>query len=674
MKKYLGILIITLLSIQINAQDLEYGEVEAIDFTLEAKYVKEQPDAVVILKKEHIDFSISQQSGLTQTRTIHERIKINNEAGLAYATKQVPLYVNDGSKAEKFKNLEAATYNLIDGEVKRKKLRKSGVFEEDTSDQLRVISFTMPDAKTGSVIEYTYEIESPYAVIDDIILQYAVPILNIDVRMVWLDRFKYQMHYNPRAKYIPKIDFNVGKTEYTKSSSERSNDYISNTSFSSSTYELSTRIIEFKDFNIPALKPEPMAGNMNNYRSEIIIELISSTQSRGGFNEYSSTWEVVSSNILGSKNFGEQLNSSGFFEDDLEALIKDLKTNKEKTEAILNFVKRKVKWDGYYGKYAKNGVKDAFEEGSGNVGDINLLLVAMLNNAGIDASPVLVSTKDNGIPFFPTQDGFNYVIAHVQDGDNTYLLDATEEHTALNVLPLRVMNWQGRLIAEEGKSKWIPLFPSKESKEITLISGVFNADNEVDVTVQKRLTKYLALNLRKKYSDSKLTAMQSSLNSGDDSMEISNIETQNMDIDDAPLLVSFDGTVTSAAENIGGKLFVTPLLHEANEENPFKLEKRLHPLDLSYPVSTKTIVNLKIPDGFVVETMPESVKFVYNDGLGTYTYTVDEANGFISTVADFDLNIYLIEPENYESFREFFISMVEKDAEKIVLRKIGKKN
>jgi hypothetical protein len=76
----------------------------------------------------------------------------------------------------------------------------------------------------------------------------------------------------------------------------------------------------------------------------------------------------------------------------------------------------------------------------------------MLKKANVDASPVLVSTKNNGIPFFPTKDGFNYVIAQVKDGDKTDLLDATEKHTDLNMLPLRVMNWQGRLIEEKGSS------------------------------------------------------------------------------------------------------------------------------------------------------------------------------------------------------------------------------
>jgi hypothetical protein len=310
------------------------------------------------------------------------------------------------------------------------------------------------------------------------------------------------------------------------------------------------------------------------------------------------------------------------------------------------------------------------KKGSGNVADINLLLIAMLKEAGIDAFPVLVSTKNNGIPFYPTKDGFNYVIASVKNGDTTYLIDATEKHTALNVLPLRVMNWQGRLIREDGQSQWVDLFPNKNSNEIVLINGEFNEDGEIDIKVKKRLTEYLALNARNKYAGSNTSDMNTSLKSGMTGMEISNIETENLDAEDVPLSLSYDGLITSASEEIGGKLFITPLLHEANEENPFKLEKRKYPLDLDYPLTTKTIVNLKIPEGYMVESLPESVKLVYGNGMGSYTYQLSDANGMISVVADFKLDSYLIEPVNYQTFREFFSSIVSKDAEKIVLRKI----
>ena len=109
-------------------------------------------------------------------------------------------------------------------------------------------------------------------------------------------------------------------------------------------------------------------------------------------------------------------------------------------------------------------------------------------------------------------------------------------------------------------------------------------------------------------------------------MEISNIEIENMEVNKGPVNISYKGVITSASEEIGGRLFITPLLHEANEETPFKLEKRNFPVDLTFPYATKTIVNLKLPEGYEVESLPESVKLMYNNGQGSYTYRLSEVN------------------------------------------------
>jgi hypothetical protein len=38
---------------------------------------------------------------------------------------------------------------------------------------------------------------------------------------------------------------------------------------------------------------------------------------------------------------------------------------------------------------------------------------------GLNANPVLVSTRSNGIAMFPNRTAFNYVIAAVENGGNT---------------------------------------------------------------------------------------------------------------------------------------------------------------------------------------------------------------------------------------------------------------
>lgn len=129
--------------------------------------------------------------------------------------------------------------------------------------------------------------------------------------------------------------------------------------------------------------------------------------------------------------------------------------------AILNYVKSNIKWNNYLGYGCEKGVRKAYKEKIGNCADINLMLTAMLGYSGLQAHPVLISTRSNGINFFPSTEGFNYVIAGVETPTGIALLDATDEFSTINVLPLRDLNWIGRLIRKDGTSETVDLMPKK---------------------------------------------------------------------------------------------------------------------------------------------------------------------------------------------------------------------
>ena len=137
----------------------------------------------------------------------------------------------------------------------------------------------------------------------------------------------------------------------------------------------------------------------------------------------------------------------------------------EKIVKVFKHVKQKIKWNGYYGFYPNATLKKSYNEGVGNVGAINLILTSMLRSVGLNANPVLVSTKNNGVPLFPTTKGFNYLVTAVSLEKGTILLDASERYSVPNLLPERAVNWQGRLILKNGASKWVNLSSGTHSVE-----------------------------------------------------------------------------------------------------------------------------------------------------------------------------------------------------------------
>ena len=247
-----------------------------------------------------------------------------------------------------------------------------------------------------------------------------------------------------------------------------------------------TRDLKFKEdiykielSNVPAMKEEAYSGNIDNYSTGLKFELNYVDFPGVPIKNYSTTWEDVSKSIYDVDAFGNELDRSNYFEDDLDNLLNGVSNPKEKIERVFSYVVNKMTWNNYVSYYTNEGVKEAYKKGSGNIADINLMLVAMLRKANLNANPVLVSTKDHGMPLFPTRNGFNYVIAAVELPEGVVLLDATNKDAEIGILKSSIMNWQGRIIKKDGSSGWVSLSP----KAPAVKSAMVNVNIKSDMTV-----------------------------------------------------------------------------------------------------------------------------------------------------------------------------------------------
>src|SRR5690606_31665583 len=114
-------------------------------------------------------------------------------------------------------------------------------------------------------------------------------------------------------------------------------------------------------------------------------------------------------------------------------------------KAVFAYIKDRIKWNNYLGKYSEKDVKKALEARSGNIGDINLALISALNAAGFNPDAVILSTRQNGVvgDLYPVITEFDYVIAKLNIGGTDYLLDASEPLLPFGLLPMRCLNGKG---------------------------------------------------------------------------------------------------------------------------------------------------------------------------------------------------------------------------------------
>ena len=119
------------------------------------------------------------------------------------------------------------------------------------------------------------------------------------------------------------------------------------------------------------------------------------------------------------------------------AKIYNLKGNTEKIVAIYQLLKKKLKWNGDYGFWGRSS-RNILKDGSGDNADINFVLINMLNDAGVKAVPVVMSTRDNGrLPLtYPSRKFLNTFVVGAYTNDSTMVfIDSSIDDGYLNVLP-----------------------------------------------------------------------------------------------------------------------------------------------------------------------------------------------------------------------------------------------
>lgn len=663
-----------------NAQEYKFGKisVEELQQTADSDYP--EAGAAILYRNQYIKFSYSQGKGFVQENQIYERIKIYNKEGFDYATRKIMLYTNkEGSNTHNqiLTGLKAVTYNLNGTKITEDKLKKEGIFEESTNKYWSTTKITMPNIKEGSIIELQYTIQAQRIGIDDIDFQQMIPIKKLDFKLKTPEYLKYKRALNPKASFVPNFKESKDRASiiFTEKNRQTMSGRNGNGSMQMTDYE--TQSIDYVEDiitanlnNVPPLKDESYAGNLSNYQAKLIMEL-DRTEFPGQPIEYLSiSWEQVTEVIYKSPDFGEQLSKKGYYENDINALLKGITDNQAKATAIFNYVKSKVKWNDYLGYTTDLGVVKAYKDGVGNVADINLMLTSMLRHAGLKANPVLISTRNNGIPIIPTRSGFNYVVSALEIDSGVVLLDASQKNTDYHVLPVDALNWLGRLIRQDGSSDWIELVPNFPSKETASLNYNLNEDLSATGKVRNQFTNYQAMNVRNRYENYSAEQMVRAIENGKGEIEVSEFSVDNKSESDKPIIQSYNFTLNNAAEDISGKLYLSPMLFFAAKENPFKEDKRNYPIDYIYPIADRYMVNIVLPEGYEIESLPQNTKFEFKGADAVFSYYGKLNGNMLQFIITFDINKTVVLPDDYEQYKKFYQLVVEKQNEKVVLKKI----
>lgn len=573
------------------------------------------------------------------------KIKILNQNGYDWGTVAIPLYREDGFR-EYVQKVEAYTYNLENGKIVKTKIEKDQILKEELNKNYKVVKFTFPNLKEGSVITYKYRFETPWMYrFNDWEFQDDIPKLytefNTDIPGNYI--------YNIKLRGTLKLETETSKI--TKNC-------LQITGLGWADCATSRYVMR----NVPAFQEEEYMTARKNYLSKMEYVLKKMIQFDGSYKNYTKTWKNVDDRLKKHSSIGLQLKKLKTVSAVLPPALANTPNTLEKAKKIHAFVKDNYKWNKEYLTFRDDydfTIKEILQKKIGNVTGINILLHNLLKQQGYTVHPVLVSTRKHGYAttLHPVLYDFNYLIVQLEFKGEKTLLDATEQHLAFGEIPFRCLNKYGRLIDFDQGSSWINIKPSKRS--------TFFFKEELHLTDEDSLsgngayyyTGYHGLDKRNQLDQKDKEAYYKKVKNANPHVALNAINIENEANPEKSFAEKWE--FKKPLDKLDNLLLIKPFTRPFFTKNPFQLEQRTYPVDFGHTNSFSYITTITIPEGYEFVDTPEAKRYALPQKTGMLTISSTlEANKLIINHR-VNLNSAYYTVDFYDGLKEFFSRIIE---------------
>jgi hypothetical protein len=628
MKKIIVLVLCSANAIMLNAQKkyefLSPPKFNEADLSKVKSLLDENAPAEILYKSAY--FMVDAYTGNLHKKYFY-RVKIyDKDKAEDWLNLEIPIY-NVGTNRETLGKFKAFTYNLENGNVVPVKVEKSSQYKSKENKYVSLTKFAFPNVKNGSVLEYQYEIISPFLfTIPEVLIESDTPSLNTEYVLDAPLNIAYNVNYTGEMapKYREIEERNLYGSQY--------------------------KTYRFGYENIKGFKAEKFVRNDRNFRTKISAELNSTN-----FRElklYSSSWEQIGKRLYQDEDFGEQLKKTKLAKENMPAEIAGMKSDLEKANAIFSYVQKTFTWNKDKGVRTEEGFKKLVETKIGNAAEINLFLVMMLREAGLKADPLVISTVENGVinMVSPNISNMNFVLAAVNLNDQIHIYDATSKQSSLDEIPLRNWNQFGILVTKE-KTLQIQMANTKSSNTFLTANAKINDDGTISGTYSDRDTGAYAMYVKDSYDDN--AEKYKKQYKENFSMDFTDINSKVLENGDFESSMKFSSS--NLIDRVGKKMIINPMLFLSKNSNEFdQTEARRYPIDFGSPITKVKKVTLEIPEGYVIEEMPKEKKIVTEDKEISYTYYIVQKGNQLEVTTTTKISSADYPKEYYPAFKQIW--------------------
>lgn len=638
---------------QLVAQEsYTFGQLSDFDKNLTIYEKDSTANAVVLYEKGNNQFLVIDNKIFIEKK-YYVKIKILKKEGLDNANIIIPFRSTEKISETVF-DIKAITHN----KDSQNNLSQSDIYRVGIGLNLGAVKFAFPNVKVGSIIEYEYTLFSPFIYnFKGWKFQSNIPKIYSEFNAKIPGNYKY----NRSLIGFLKLDIN----ESTKEKN------CFNVGFA---YAAECEVLKYAINDIPAFDlDEEFTLSPLNYLSRIDFELASTVSFNiGKVHNYTASWEDVDKEFKKDKNIGRQLTKKGFFEKNVPESLLTEGDSLTRAKNIFNFVKDRFTWNGKYGIHRDIRVKSAFDDKTGNIGEINISLINLLNSAGLKTDLVLLSTRSNGLPkkSHPVMSDFNYVIAKTIIGGKTYLLDASDKLMPFGMLPYRALNYQGRVMDFKNDSYWETITPQKDNQLYVLANLELDPESyKITGSYNEMNSGYLAIKRKKVLNDTTeddyLNGKEKEIGVNAEINEYNLVEEQS---NEKRTVENFSYTNNTVLDQ--NTLYINPFLVKSfGSSNPFTAEDRKYPVDFGFKRTYTYAAKITIPTEYTVVEIPKSINLSLPNKGGRLQMLVNSKSNLITVSFKLIINKEQYSPEEYFSLKELFKQVINAQNNSLIVLK-----
>ena len=660
--QHLPLLLFLFAGLGVTAQDIpvvDFGRVSLEDRQLVAAPGDSTAEAYVLYDRQSLDFDYREGEGPTLRETFHTRIKLFRPSSFERANVSIGYSRDYGSIDE----VEGIIHLPGGGSIP---VPAEHVKQEQVREDYYRVKFTFPQVTEGAIIEYRYVRRTKSILIPTtFVFQQDIP-----VRWAQFDAM-IPPYYGYVSLTTPHLDVNRNKLTRREWGPN----------FYPGAYNVNNQRLEHTDLlwamqDLPAFREQPYSNNTQDYLPQVRLQLESVQYPGRPKQEVFGSWQTTVEELQDRADFGRYYRNKINYHRVYREFAATLPEGASEAAVAYAFVGTKVRWNEEYRMLASRSPNQIYDSRTGNSADLNMMLLALLNESGIEAHPLLVSLRDRGAPVeqYPLLDQFDHLMVYAELQAGPVVMDVNDPNRPAGLPRIQALNHRA-WVGDKRNPRWVDL-DVPLSRNVSMAQITVAPDGTAEVGLRMRMNNYYALETRSglraagSLREAPVAREILALFPGG---EISRADKLDDDAEHPDRLDYELALRLPAGQPSGDYLYLQPVLFPMLDGQLADAEQRTLPVDFPYPWEQRYVANVILPEGYALEDAPQPVRIGTEDGSVTASYSVTENGGNnLTLMITVKLSRTLYSATEYRTLREMFRRIIEMQESPLVLKKQAK--